>query len=483
MSATDAPNGSFDVIIVGNGVLGLSLGLVLARRGQAVAVVGEPHRPYAGSTASGAMLGCFGEITTTLVASDAGRTKLELGIKATGMWPEWLAGLGDGAADELLTADGTTVILNTIGMAEIDDTNFRAIREELTRYDQPFEDVDPLDLEWVDAEPISRPLRAFHIPGEHAVNSAALLVRLHDAFVAAGGTAVPGEAIRVDHTGDQVTGVTLTSGDRLTAGQVALAAGSRTQGLLNELPGGDRMPPLVSGYGVSVLMKTFDGTAPRSVIRTPNRSFACGLHLVPRGEGQVYVGATNVISVQPRDAADMRDLVFLLQCAHRQIRMGLWGSPIQKIQVGNRPVSVDGFPMLGAGGVDGLWIMTGTYRDGLHLSPLVAQEMAARILGEPGAEDFELFNPIRKPIQTMTREQIIDNTFIEQFAIGPEQDWTLPVDWHHWIGMDLRPAIERWVAEIDPEITPPAELVFTSRFDPDLLKLLREYYARTRELW
>jgi glycine oxidase len=196
MSSASDSTKSFDVIVVGNGVLGLSLGLVLARRGQRVAVLGEPHRPFAGSTASGAMLGCFGEVTTTLVASAAGRTKLELGIESTGLWPEWLDGLGDGAADELLTADGTTVILNSIGMAEIDDTNFRAIREELTRYSQPFEDVDPLDLEWVDAEPISRPLRAFHIPGEHAVNSAALLVRLHDTFVDAGGTTIPG-----GHTG------------------------------------------------------------------------------------------------------------------------------------------------------------------------------------------------------------------------------------------------------------------------------------------
>ncbi|MBB5804077.1 glycine/D-amino acid oxidase-like deaminating enzyme [Saccharothrix ecbatanensis] len=474
---------NFDVIIVGNGVLGLSLGLVLARRGQDVAVLGESHRPFAGTTASGAMLGTFGEVTTTLVGSDAGRHKLELGIKATGMWPEWLDGLGDGAADEILTADGTTVILNAIGMAEIDDTNFRAIRDELIRYDAPFEDVDPLDLEWVEAEPLSRPLRALHIPGEHAVDSAALMVRLQDAFVAAGGVLVEAEATKVDHTGDRVTGVTLTDGDHLTGGQVALAAGARTQALLDRLPVGGHIPPLVSGYGVSVLMKTFDGTAPRSVIRTPNRSFACGLHLVPRGEGQVYIGATNVISTQPRDLADMRDMVFLMQCAHRQIRMNLWASPVQKVQVGNRPVSVDGFPLLGSGGMAGLWIMTGTYRDGLHMSPLVAREMTARILGEPTAEDFELFTPLRRPIQASSREQIVTTTFFEQFAIGPEQDWTLPVDWHYWIGMDLRPAIERWVEEIDPEITPPAELVFSSRLDPDLLKLLREYYARTRRVW
>src|SRR5436190_1388259 len=133
MNSTDVPRKTFDVIVVGNGVLGLSLGLELSRRGQDVAVLGEPHRPYAGSTAA------------------------------------------------------------------VDDVNFNIIRDELARYDTPYEDVDPLDLDWVDAEPISRPLRAFHIPGEHAVSAPALLTRLQDAFVAEGGTIVPAEAEHVDY--------------------------------------------------------------------------------------------------------------------------------------------------------------------------------------------------------------------------------------------------------------------------------------------
>ncbi|MBM7815131.1 NAD(P)/FAD-dependent oxidoreductase [Saccharothrix algeriensis] len=483
MNSPGVSQSSFDVVVVGNGALGLSLGLVLARRGQTVAVLGQPHRPMAGSTAAGAMLGSFAEVTTSLVASEAGRAKLELGIRATSLWPEWLAGLGDDAAERIVTADGTTVILNAIGMAEIDDTNYRAIRTELDRYSGAYEDVDPLDLEWVDAEPISRPLRAFHIPGEHAVSTPALLERLQSAFLAEGGTVIAQQATRVDHEGDRVTGVTLENGDRLTAGQVTLAAGAQSQALIDGLPVAGRIPPLVSGYGVSVLMKTVDGTAPRSVIRTPNRSFACGLHVVPRGEGEVYLGATNVVSIRPRDVADMRDLVFLLQCAHRQVRRKLWDSQVEKVQVGNRPIALDGFPLIGSGGMAGLWLLTGTYRDGVHLSPLLAQEMADRILGEPGSVDLDRFTPLRKPLQEWTRDRIVNDTVEHWIGIGYEQDWQIPVDWHQWIETDLRPATERWVEDIDPEFTPPAELVFLSRMDPEALKLLREYYARTREVW
>ncbi|MFI8966903.1 NAD(P)/FAD-dependent oxidoreductase [Streptomyces sp. NPDC053493] len=478
----NADGTGYDVVIAGNGVLGLSLAWVLARRGQRVAVLGLPHRPWAGSAAAGAMLGCFGEVTTSLLATEHGRAKLELGIKATGMWPEWLAELEEGTEGApVKTAEGTTVVLNTIGTAEIDDANYQAIRAELVRYEEPFEDLEPTDLDWVDAEPISRPLRAFHIPGEHAVDAAALLERLESAAVRAGVTLVPEFATRVAHRGERVTGVVLESGRTLAADHVTLAAGARTQELLDSLPVGPRIPRLVSGYGVSSLIRTADGTTPDSVVRTPNRSFACGLHVVPRGDGHVYVGATNVISVEPRDTAEMRDLVFLLQCAHRQVRRNLWNSDVAKVQVGNRPVSMDAFPLLGEGGMQGLWVMTGTYRDGLHLSPLLAHDFAARILGEEPQNDLARFAPVRRPIQASTREEIVDVLVDHQMGIGYEQDWTIPVEWHQWIEQDLRPATLAWADELDPEFTPPAELLFASRFDPELVSLLRKYYATCRE--
>ncbi|MFH8337784.1 NAD(P)/FAD-dependent oxidoreductase [Streptomyces sp. AM6-12] len=477
-----ADGGSFDVVIAGNGVLGLSLAWVLARRGQRVAVLGRPGRPWAGSTAAGAMLGCFGEVTTSLLASEHGRAKLELGIAARALWPQWLAELEERTEGApVQTAQGTTVVLNTIGTAEIDDANYRAIRAELTRYSEPFEDVEPADLDWVDAEPISRPLKAFHIPGEHAVDSAALLERLEAAVVQAGGTLVPEFAARVEYRGDHVTGVVLADGRRIAAGHVTLAAGARTQELLDSLPVGPRIPRLVSGYGVSALIRTVDGSTPDSVVRTPNRSFACGLHVVPRGDGHVYVGATNVISADPRDTAEMRDLVFLLQCAHRQVRRNLWNSDVTKVQVGNRPVSMDGFPLLGDGGMRGLSVMTGTYRDGLHLSPLLAQDFAARVLGEETRPDVARFAPVRQPLRTGTREEIVDVLIDHQMGIGYEQDWTIPVEWHQWIEMDLRPGTLAWANGLDPEFTPPAELLFASRFDPELVSVLRKYYATCRE--
>lgn len=483
MTASPIDQKTFDVIVVGNGVLGLSLGLTLARRGLGVALIGEEHRPTAASTAAGAMLGCFGEVTTTLLKSEHGKTKMDFGVRASKMWDSWLTELTEDApGEEIRTADGTVVMLNTVGVSGIDDDNFAAIRKTVQEYDEPFEDVDPADIEWLDPDPNARPLRAMYLPNEHAVNTPELLNRLQAAFVRRGGTLVADTAIQLHHEQNTINGVTLASGDRLSSGRVVLAGGARTQELLDTIPElSVRIPRLVSGYGVSALMRTEGGSGPRSVLRTPNRAFACGLHVLPRGEGEVYVGATNVISPEPVTTPAMGDVLFLLECSARQVRRDLWSSGVHKLQVGNRPVSLDGFPLLGEAGIGGLWMLTGTYRDGLHLSPLLAEEMTHRLLGEEHQLDWDAFCPVRSPIAPATREEIVQTAATHLLATGYEYPWRMPVMYPMIIEAGFQGAFADWADELDPEFTPPAELLAVSRrLYPVIGKWLREYYAASR---
>ncbi|MFI6022477.1 NAD(P)/FAD-dependent oxidoreductase [Streptomyces sp. NPDC051287] len=480
MPATMSEDNRFhDVVVVGNGSLGLSLGLTLARRDLNVAVLGRPHRPKAASSAAGAMLGTFGEVTTTLLKSDYGRTKLDWAYQASKLWPEWLAGLApDSDGTDLLTAHGTVVMLNTVGVPDIDTQNFKAIRNTLIEYGEKFEDIDAEDIEWLDAEPTARPLQAMYLPNEHAVNAHALLAQLEAAFLAAGGTLIPEQAVRVDHADGRVRGVELDSGTVLATEQLVLAAGSASQAVLDTVPDqAARIPRLISGYGVSALVDTEDGTAPRSVIRTPNRAFACGLHVVPRGAGHVYVGATNIISPEPRETPLISDVLFLLNCGNRQVRRNLGESGVRAIQVGNRPVALDGMPLLGETELAGLWMMTGTYRDGLTLSPLLAREMTALLLGEEPGIELDLFRPVRSPIQPLSREEIVEATVTHMLATGYESNWTVPVEWPFTIEHYLRVAYTRIADGFDPAFTPPPELLASSRIHPSIAQALRDYYA------
>ena len=211
------------------------------------------------------------------------------------------------------------------------------------------------------------------IPNEHSVNSHLLLEKLDAAFVTEGGTLKNENAKRVLAEGGVTKGAELYSGEVLWAKKVVVAAGVQSLDLLNNFDKlVKKIPPLFSGYGVSILVKMPEGVdLPTSVIRTPNRAFACGLHCVPRGNGVLYLGATNIISERPKEQALISDVQFLLDCAVDQLNLDLYGAEIIAIQVGNRPIPADGFPLIGECCIEGLWLATGTYRDGLHQSPLV----------------------------------------------------------------------------------------------------------------
>jgi glycine oxidase len=479
---TDTNN--YDVLIVGNGVLGLSLGLTLARRGTKVAVIGKPNKPWAASSAAGAMLGTFGEVTTTIVGSDEGRAKHEIAYQATRNWDAWLSALYEDSGDDtdLYTARGTIMLLNSVGMPGIDSGNYNAIRASLEEYKEPFEDIDPHDVAWLDANPTTRSLLGMFIPEEHAVDAPALLVRLEEALERKGVAMIDGFGASLVTDGDTVTGVTLESGETYTAGQVVVAGGAASQPLIESAPQITAgIPPLCAGVGVSVLTKVAPtAPTPTSVIRTPNRAFACGLHAVPRGDQHVYLGATNAVHAHPEEFSSIRDATFLLHCALRQLRTDLDYAQIEKVNVGNRPIAFDGFPLIGQVRDSKLWLLTGTYRDGLTLSPLLAEEMAARLLGEETHHDLSLFDPVRKPVQGHTRQEVVDTAVMHMLATGYEDEWKIPGAWPAVIESSLRAAYGHFANELDDEYTPPAELLAKAQLDPGFAKQIREYYAASR---
>lgn len=465
---------AYDAVVVGNGVLGLSLALTLVRKNLSVALVGESERPWAASTAAGAMLGCFGEVTATLLKSEYGRMKHEFAVRALGLWDDWLGEL-DGA--DIRVSNGTVVILNNMGYSKVDDNNFEAIRRSLQHYGESFEDINPADIEWLDPDPSSRPGRAVYIPDEQAVNSIKLLQKLEESFVSLGGTLIVEAGIRIESNAGAVDALVLNSGERLYSKKIILAAGVKTQELLDTVPDiAVDIPRLVSGYGVSAIVSTVDGTSPSSVIRTPNRAFACGFHILPRQEGEVYVGATNIIAPKVLDNPALDDISFLLNCAFGQFRRNLTDGKLKKLQVGNRPVSIDGFPLLGETNLNGLWIMTGTYRDGLTLSPYLAREMAKLILGEKADPEMNIFSPVRAPIQSLAREEIIKETVEHMLANGYENEWGVSLGWHNIIESNLMASLTKLANDLNPKITPPPELLAAAGRDNGILKMLYKYY-------
>lgn len=478
---------SVDIAVLGNGVLGLSLGLVLARRGASVAIIGDRHRLGGASPAAGAMLGCFAEVTSTSLASPYGRQKFELALRARAAWPEWLAGLdGDtsssrgGSAARMSTSTSTVVLLNTVGLDVLDTSNYTAILSALEERGEPHEEIDPAAVEWIDPDPLSRPLRALHIPGEGAIDAVELLLQLESAVLALGAALVDDdEACSIELQGTRATGVALRSGGRIAAGQVVVAAGARSQEIIESVPGlAERMPRVCSGVGISATLGTGHRGLPPSVVRTPNRAFACGLHLVPRASGDLYIGATNGVAFEPEDRPALGEFQFLADCAVRQVKKSLVYGQLLAVHAGNRPVSTDGFPLIGRTSTDGLWILTGTYRDGLHLSPVLATELAGALLGGRLSAELSSFAPERRPITVLSRSETVTEVAKHMVASGYEHGWHVPVEWPAVIRREFTRGIQNVVDRLGDDFTPPPDIVAAARDDPRLLDWLADSYKR-----
>ena len=121
-----------------------------------------------------------------------------------------------------------------------------------------------------------------------------------------------------------------------------------------------------------------------------------GHYLVPWPHGRIAVGAT----VEPDagfdarpTAAGMRQLLSWTMRA----APGLADATFVEVRVGLRPGSVDGLPILGpVPGVENVFLATGYGADGLLLSPFCGGLVAAAALGREPAIDLGPFSPGRK---------------------------------------------------------------------------------------
>jgi glycine oxidase len=112
-------------------------------------------------------------------------------------------------------------------------------------------------------------------------------------------------------------------------------------------------------------------------------------YLVPRADGRVLCGST-MEEVGYERAVTAGGLRGVLDLA-LEIAPALARAPLLETWCNFRPASPDGWPVLGASTVPGLFYATGHTRNGIMLCPVTADAVAAAILGRPPPVDLAPF--------------------------------------------------------------------------------------------
>lgn len=378
------PQGShptFDVAVVGGGIIGLAVGWRAQQHGLRTLLLERDAHVARGATHAAA-----GMLAPVSEAHVAERELLALGLASAARYP--------GFTDELAQAtplDPGFLCCGTLAVARDRDEAEALDRERAMRAELGLEVERLLGREARRREPGLAPTvrLALDVPDDHAVDPRSLAAALADAFVRAGGTLRANAPVASLTThGDRVTGVELgdPAGERIAAGHVVVAAGAWTQ-QLGGIPAAARVPVRpVKGQILRLRDPAGPGLFTRVLRMDPG-------YLVPRGDGRYVLGATMEERGYETDVT--AGGVFELLRDAIELVPGISELVIEEQEAGLRPGTPDNAPALGAGALDGLHWAAGHHRNGILLAPVTADLLLASLTGAPLGELAAPFTPGR----------------------------------------------------------------------------------------
>ncbi|MGN7613287.1 NAD(P)/FAD-dependent oxidoreductase [Magnetococcales bacterium HHB-1] len=416
-------------IILGNGILAMSIAFRLAKKAQPndqIIIIGKKERPGSATLAAAAMLNSFAEIEKGSLDSDSGMYHFELSHLATRMWPDFEKEIIETGGSHLPHGcskcevleggcfDRGTFVINNTAADTLDDENYQAILQALDEFEESYEQVDPKDIPNYKPAERSRATRALLIHDEGWINPRLMMEKL-DAVLALFPQVqfLDCQVEKLIANPSGIEAVQLSDQTQLSGDSFLLATGATVSKIINDSELDIRVQPVFYGIGVSLQFRS-ENAPHKNCIRTPNRGLACGIYSVPFFQqpdipnDHILIGATNFISPVPHQYSRLINVESLSKAAIEQLNSGFYRAELVRINVGWRPTTQDTYPLLGKTSLNNLFIATGTKRDGFHLSPVISDIMSRMILGESVDERFALFNPERPPLKTMTREQAIE---------------------------------------------------------------------------
>jgi len=386
---------TWDTIIIGGGIIGLSLAIALRKRGATVLVVerGEPGRE-ASHAAGGMLVDCPLETPAALQP---------LATASARMYPEFAHELEMESGMKVDLRDQGTVLFlsedqighpaltsaemrpNAISIADIERL------EPVLKFKETEADIAEMQSfrDECTAEHSVEQIRGFFrsIPGravylkEHSVDPRALTAAALKTAKNRGVDFSSGDPVTaVNQSEGRATGVTTTK-TSFAAKKVVNCAGAWS----GQIPPHTFPTRPVKGQMLCLAMPS--RTLLKHVIRSPQ------VYLIPRSDGRLLVGAT-----VEEAGFDKRTDPATIQRLHKAalaLVPELADAKILEDWAGLRPGTPDALPILGETATPGYYVATGHFRDGILLAPITAEAMAALIEGRTPEHDLTAFSPAR----------------------------------------------------------------------------------------
>lgn len=384
---------TWDVIIIGGGIIGLSLAIALRKRGAAVIVVerGEPGRE-ASYAAGGMLVDCPLETPPALQ---------ELATASARMYPEFAYELEVESGMKVDLRDQGTILFlskehllhplltspqmrsNAICIAELEQLELALRKRESDKTE-----LEQFRQEWGIEQGIDEINEFFRsVRGQalrlkersvdpRALTAAAVKAAKHRGVDFSSGDEVT--AVDVEHR--RAIGVKTTK-TVFAARNVVNCAGAWAGAV------GPCAIPTRPVKGQMLCLAMPSRTLIKHVIRSPK------VYLIPRSDGRLLVGAT--VEEAGFDKRTDPDTIQRLHKSALALVPKLADARILEDWAGLRPGTPDGLPILGATSIPNYYVATGHFRDGILLAPITAQIMADVIEDRNPAYDLKAFSSAR----------------------------------------------------------------------------------------
>jgi glycine oxidase len=338
---------TWDVIIAGAGIAGLSTALALRERGASVLVLERGEPGCEASTAAAGMLAATDPETPPPLR--------ELAMIAARMYPEFVAKLQRASGIKTDLRRQGTIVLGE----ESPPPNYRQLSAGELHDLEPALDAKEYPASFVEEDCVDPVLLM------RAVIRAA---QLNSIQIRTGVTVQ-----QIHWTGSHVLTET-------TAGQFKSRAAVNCLGAWSG-------PPVKPRKGQMMYLQPQRTGLLQHVVRAP------GAYMVPRSSGRVLVGTT-VEDVGFDKTVEQQTICMMHDSAALYVPE-LASATIVETWAGLRPGTPDALPLIGPTQEQNVIIASGLFRNGILLAPVVGEMVAGLVLGNPVSLNLSPFAPSR----------------------------------------------------------------------------------------